>query len=248
MTTILCAMLLATPQQVQPQKWTVGETVRQGLVWQAGKDKPLLLVFHGHGGTAKNIARTTRYHELWPEANVVYLQGLVGVKGVTDPSGSRTGWQKGAGTYDDRDLKFVKVVLDWAAKELGAKPSTTFATGHSNGSQFTWVAGAAYPDRFAALAASCGPSVESASKIAGLPCFVAAGKADPVVPIEGMERFIDSMKSARNVKESEAAKVDGALVYGGKAKLVVWKYDGGHQPPGGLYGRFVGFFKESAPK
>src|SRR5689334_3800197 len=40
---------------------------------------PLLLVFHGHGGTAQIVARRLRLHELWPQAIVAYLQGLPGV-------------------------------------------------------------------------------------------------------------------------------------------------------------------------
>src|SRR5262245_1641470 len=51
---------------------------------------PLVLVFHGHGGTAGIYARWLGIHELWPEAVVVYLQGLPGVGVITDPSGRQS--------------------------------------------------------------------------------------------------------------------------------------------------------------
>jgi polyhydroxybutyrate depolymerase len=72
---------------------------------------PLLFVFHGHGGTAQFVARRFRLHELWPEAIVVYMQGMPGVPGITDQAGERNGWQKNPGEVGDRDLKFVDTAL-----------------------------------------------------------------------------------------------------------------------------------------
>ena len=37
---------------------------------------PLVLGFHGHGGRAEFVARRWSLHTLWPEAIVIYLQGL----------------------------------------------------------------------------------------------------------------------------------------------------------------------------
>src|SRR5512138_2200728 len=68
---------------------------------------PLVLVFHGHGGTAQFVARRLRLHELWPQAIIAYLQGLPGVAGITDPEGKRNGCQKNPGEMDDRDVRFV---------------------------------------------------------------------------------------------------------------------------------------------
>ena len=54
---------------------------------------PLVFVFHGHGGSGANIERRFDIEGLWPDAIVVYPDGLVGHKGVTDPAGVETGWQ-----------------------------------------------------------------------------------------------------------------------------------------------------------
>jgi len=58
---------------------------------------PVVLVFHGHGGTARYAARTFALHRHWPEAIVVYPQGLNTPGRRTDPEGRRPGWQHAAG-------------------------------------------------------------------------------------------------------------------------------------------------------
>ena len=72
---------------------------------------PLVFDFHGHGGTAKHAARTHHFHEAWPEAVVVYMQGLNTPGKLTDPEGKKSGWQSGPGDQKDRDLKFFDAVL-----------------------------------------------------------------------------------------------------------------------------------------
>ncbi len=51
------------------------------------------------------------YHKHWPEAIVVYMQGLNTPGALTDPDGKRPGWQKTFGDQGDRDLKFFDAVL-----------------------------------------------------------------------------------------------------------------------------------------
>src|SRR5262245_40801632 len=61
------------------ETWTVDGVERTALVATprtSAPHQPLVLVFHGHGGTSANAARTFRIHELWPEAVVIYPQGL----------------------------------------------------------------------------------------------------------------------------------------------------------------------------
>src|SRR5688572_30132023 len=45
---------------------------------------PLILAFHGRGGDARKAAESMRYHLHWPEAIVVYPQGL-NTPGGPDP-------------------------------------------------------------------------------------------------------------------------------------------------------------------
>ena len=68
-----------------------------------------------------NAARSFRYHELWPEAIVVYMQGLKTPGQLTDPKGLRAGWQKEKGDQDDRDLKFFDAVLQSLKKDYKSR-------------------------------------------------------------------------------------------------------------------------------
>src|SRR5580765_7228602 len=93
---------------------------------------PVVLVFHGHGGTSLNAARTFRIHDAWPEALVIYPQGLPTSGQIVDPQGKLPGWQHVPGGEGDRDLKFVDAMLSWVTGKYGLNPAHTFAAGHSN--------------------------------------------------------------------------------------------------------------------
>ena len=90
MMTLLLALLLATgdPEKVE---WKVEGAAREGLVCAPSKEgagaPPLVFGFHGHGGSMQNAARSFKLHELWPEAVVIYLQGLPTPGQLTDPEG-----------------------------------------------------------------------------------------------------------------------------------------------------------------
>src|SRR5437667_8588175 len=91
-------VLLFLPSQVPtPRTWDVDGVQREALVFEPAKktaDKvPLVFDFHGHGGTAKQAARTHHVHEAWPDALVVYMQGLNTPGKLTDPEGKKSGWQ-----------------------------------------------------------------------------------------------------------------------------------------------------------
>ena len=90
-------------------------------------------------GAAANFA----YHELWPEAIAVYMQGLNTPGALTDPEGKKPGWQKTVGDQNDRDLKFFDAVLATLKKDYKVDEKRIYATGHSNGGGFTYLLWAA---------------------------------------------------------------------------------------------------------
>ena len=96
---------------------------RQALIHvPAGKAQtpaPVVFVFHGHGGSMAPASRAFGLHTLWPDAIIVYPQGLP-TSGMTDPEGKLPGWQKSPGDYADRDLKFFDAML---ARQLPALAS-----------------------------------------------------------------------------------------------------------------------------
>src|SRR5688500_17503623 len=115
MNEILLTLMMTMSGDPERMEWKVGDLVREGLVCAPAKEAsgapPLVFGFHGHGGSMQNAARSFKLHDLWPEAVVVYLQGVPTPGRLTDPDGKRTGWQHGAGDQDDRDLKFFDAVV-----------------------------------------------------------------------------------------------------------------------------------------
>jgi polyhydroxybutyrate depolymerase len=109
---------------------------------------PLILVFHGRGDSNEKFATAVKLHRDWPEAIVVYPQGL-----FIDTAPPMRGWQYRLGTYDDRDLKLT----DWLLAEIGRRysiaPQSTYVAGFSNGGHFTLLLMAERSSTFAAFAA-----------------------------------------------------------------------------------------------
>ena len=50
---------------------------------------PVVFVFHGHGGSSRQVARSLAISREWPEAISVYMQGLPTPGQLTDPDGLR---------------------------------------------------------------------------------------------------------------------------------------------------------------
>src|SRR4051812_1317347 len=108
--TVLFAICAASFLRAAPadalahREWTVDGVKREALVYlpsDTSKPAPLVFVFHGHGGSSNQAARSFRIHELWPEAIVVYPQGLHTPGRLTDPNGEKNGWQAQIGDQND---------------------------------------------------------------------------------------------------------------------------------------------------
>jgi polyhydroxybutyrate depolymerase len=140
------------------REWTIDSVQREALVYVPDSAKtnasPVVFAFHGHGGNMRQIARSFHIHELWPEAIVVYMQGLNTPGRLTDPEGKKPGWQHGAGEQGDRDLKFFDEVLATLRKEYKVDNKRIFATGHSNGGGFTYLLWTTRAEQFTAFAPS----------------------------------------------------------------------------------------------
>src|SRR5262245_9478766 len=148
------------------REWMIGETTREALLYVPAAAKstpaPVVFAFHGHGGTMQHAAAMFDYQHVWPEAIVVYMQGLNTPGRLTDPEGKRPGWQNLPGGQDDRDLKFFDAVLATLKSDYKVDESRIYATGHSNGGGFTYLLWRTRGDVFAAVApsAASGPGPE----------------------------------------------------------------------------------------
>lgn len=232
--------------------WQIGSDERQALVWlpevePSDEPLPLILGFHGHGGTAQNAARRFRLHELWPEAVVVYPQGLPTVGRLTDPEGKRSGWQQEAGLYEDRDFRFVDDIVFDLAEEIPIAIDRIYSTGHSNGAGFTYLLWAARPGLLSAIA----PSAGGARGLRQLdprpiPVLHIAGTEDPLVKIEGQRRLMTLLRQFNGCDPEAEIWEEGVELYRSPngTPVLTYIHNGGHRYRDEAPELIIKFFRE----
>ena len=232
------------------QTYTVDGQRRMALIYPNSATAPktgapLLLVFHGHGGRVEGTARRFNLQQLWPEAVVVYLQGLPGVVGITDAEGKLPGWQKNPGELGDRDVKFVDAVLEQIQKQYKTDPQRVYALGHSNGSRFVNVLWKMRGEKFAAFCAASGPGGLMVSGAVPKPIFMIAGEKDQLVPYQGQVMSIEFVRRLLQT-DSSKAKTEGYTrtepgING--TELMTYLHPGGHEFPPEALPLAVQFFQ-----
>lgn len=202
---------------------------------------PLIFGFHGHGGNRRNAARSFRLEQLWPEAIVVYMQGLP-TPGMTDPNGEKNGWQQNAGEQGDRDLAFFDTVLEDVSSRFRVAPSRTFSMGHSNGGRFSYLLWSKRGDKFAAFGPSASPV--GLMPIEPKPAFIMAGETDEVV------RFASQQRSINRVLRIDGHRGDGKKIaeyttrYDGATPVITYVHPDGHRFTSEAMPMMITFFRE----
>ena len=231
------------------REWTVDNVGREALVFAPDKAKskptPVVFGFHGHGGSMNNAARSFRYHELWPEAIVVYMQGLKTPGQLTDPNGLRAGWQKEKGDQEDRDLKFFDAVLQSLKKDFKIDESRIYCGGHSNGGSFTYLLWAERGETFAAVAPSGSAALKIKSQLKPKPVFHVAGENDPLVRYQWQKMMIESLKELNQCEAGQAWDGKSTLFPSKTGNPVITLITSqGHKFPSEAPPLIVKFFKE----
>jgi len=210
---------------------------------------PLVFVFHGHGGNGAAIERKMQIEELWPEAIVVYPDGLVGHQGITDPQGTKPGWQTRLGERGDGDIKFYDTMLATLRSKLAVDPARVYLMGHSNGSAFVSLLLNQRGDAIAATAnMSAQPSARLLDSDPVRSMFMSMGMQDPIVPYDNQKRSIPLAEQKLGVDRSRAT-VRGYLrsePARGNLELQTYVYPGAHAPPAEVPRLVVEFFERHA--
>lgn len=258
--TILVLLLgvFTTSAALEQREWKIDGVVRKALVWipatATNSAAPLVFAFHGHGGSMQQAARSFHYHELWPEAVTVYMQGLPTPGKLTDPEGKRNGWQSAAGNQGDRDLRFFDAVLGSLEKECNIDTNRVYCTGHSNGGGFTYLLWAERGDVFAAVAPSAALSVDAAPKLKPKPALHVAGTNDTLVKYAWQEQMMRMVKKRNGCAASgKPWASDGDLIgtiYPSESgtPFVTLISPGTHKFPAEAPALIVRFFKEHTRK
>lgn len=246
--------LFASVSQVsraEESRWQVDGVERSAWVERpaakAGEaSAPLVFVFHGHGGTARQAALSFRLHEAWPEACVVYPQGLPTAGVLTDAEGKRAGWQMRPGAQGDRDLAFFDAMRESFGREPGLDAARVFVTGHSNGGAFAYLLWAERREILRAIAPSGAVLAARDARLRPLPVLHLAGMDDGLVKFAWQERMMDEVLRV-NGGGSRGASSPGEVIYPatreGGAETVLFIHDGGHRFPNDGGARIAMFFK-----
>ena len=150
------------------------------------KPASLVLVFHGGGGTGRQIAAHTGFSRLADR------EGFI----VAYPDAVRRSWNDGredmrqeAVRTDVDDVAFVSALIDAVAREHPIDPNRIYATGISNGACFANYLAAKLSRRIAAIApvaGSIGTAFESKFRPdEPVSVLMINGAADPLIRYEG---------------------------------------------------------------
>lgn len=236
------------------REWVVDGVKREALVCLPDgiangerKPVPVVFAFHGHGGSMRQASRSFPIHRLWPEALVVYPQGLPTPSALVDREGRQAGWQGKAGAQDDRDLKFFDVMLADLRTRYPVDEKRIYATGHSNGGLFTYLLWAERGDTFAAFAPSAALLAAGFSKAPPKPVLHIGSPQDPLVKFSWQERMLDTVLALNGCGPLKP-DATGYTVYPSKknAEVAIYLHDGGHRYPEAAPALIVAFFKSHA--
>ena len=149
---------------------------------------PLVLVFHGGGGTPEQIERESRFSELADREAFI----------VAYPAGYRRSWNDGRGSDavaaqrdGSDDVGFVAALIDDVGSTFRIDSKRIYATGISNGAMFSHRLGIALSSRIAAIAPVAGGLPQSLLTRfvpqAPVSALIVHGTLDPLVPYRGGE-------------------------------------------------------------
>jgi polyhydroxybutyrate depolymerase len=218
---------------------------------------PVVIVFHGGGGSADSVRRQTRMSAKGEAEGfiVVYPQGSGGFAGKL-----RT-WNAGTccgQAMKDRvdEIAFVAALLDDLQATVAIDRARVYATGISNGGMMAYEVACALADRIAAIAVVAGEmtALDRCRPSRPVPVLVIHGSADRNLPIEGgpgakaiavhevrsLASAVDFWRRHDGCSENTQSEVDGAVrrtrypsCSGGSEVELVTIEGGGHSWPGG---------------
>ena len=233
--------LAVTEASAEIMRWQVNGETREAIVQapdraDSGEALPLVLSFHGYGDNMENF-QYTNVHIAWPDAVVVYFQGLErsrGLRGwVTEPGGS------------NRDLALVDVALASLKERFRIDDDRIYATGYSNGGGFTYLLWSERADVFAAFAPVAARFRDGVRPEMPRPVFVIAGDQDRVVDFEDQQEAFELAIDVNSVRDESMECGNGCTLYGAAtaAPVMVWVHHGAHVYPRGASEGIATFFR-----
>ena len=232
--------------------WNVAGFPREALVFPpvtGGAAKhPLIFAWHGHGGKMDNVADSMHFQILWPEAIVVYPQGL---NTVTNNAAGGYGWQKEKGDDSDRDLKFFDAMLTTLRQKYSIDDTRIYTTGFSNGTGFSYLLWVERGQILAAMGAVAGVMADSEQeKPAKRRALIAIfGTGPGTVSEEVKDKTINRARQINSTGTgqpcSKPVGADSCILYPSTTQTPVREitHSGGHEYPDWAPDEIVRFFR-----
>ena len=228
-----------------PQTLTVDGQERQyvvafGPVATRDKRNPVLLVWHGLGGSGRGVVSLISGPD-WPEAIRIAPQGLPRTfRGHKGPP--RRGWQVRSGEYNDRDLAFFDALIGQLRASGCVDPAQVYSTGFSNGAFFSHLLACVRPRYLAAVAPVGGGGPFEACR-AQVPILIHHGTDDPIVSYDRAKASFEAWRTKNGCKPA-TLPVQGCISAPACAQpLKMCVASTGHRWPGGAAARIAEFFK-----
>ena len=237
-------------QQGTTMHWTIDGVQREALVFAPHATKgaakhPLVIAFHGHGGQMLSTSVRMHFQTLWPQAIVVYPQGL-NTSTVLDPAGTSPGWQGKAGDLGDRDLRLFDAIVATMKRSYAVDRRRIYVTGFSNGAVFSLLLWAERAKTVAAIGEVAGRLDPSETLTSARAFLAVAGRSDTVAPFAVQRQTVQQARqidSASGVASPCGRYCRFYRSTNGPVPVKTFIHPGGHVYPTWAPTEIVKFFK-----
>lgn len=158
------------------------------------KPVPVVIMFHGGGGTARGAMRETGWTQKADKEGFLAVFPEATPPDPTKPSRFGTNgqaWNDGSGGFHSGernipDVAFISAMIDDLIARFAVDRRRIYATGFSNGASMAFRVGVDLSERIAAIAPVAGTLWIKQPKLdRPVSLFYVSGDADPLNPIEG---------------------------------------------------------------
>lgn len=190
--------------------------------------------------------RGMAFENSWPEAIVVYPQGLPTPGIIMDFEGKKAGWQNQAGQKGDRDLKFVDAILKTLREKYSIDENRIYATGFSNGGLFSYLLLSQRSNVFAAVAPGGAVLLPQVPLTRSRPVFHYGGKSDRLARFEKQQATIDQIRKFNDCSDQGESCGENCTLYSSSkgAPLETFIHPFGHFYPPAVSPLIVKFFQD----
>jgi polyhydroxybutyrate depolymerase len=209
---------------------------------------PLVFAFHGHGGNMQGAAQSMHFQDLWPEAIIVYPQGVTNRPGPIDPQGTKTGWQVEANQSNgvgNADLDFFDAMVATMRQKFSVNDARIYTTGFSSGGLFSYLLWAERGKTIAAIGEVAGRLWDSEHLTEPRALLAIGGQADHTDPFPLQEQTVATAKQVDNATGASQPCGQNCTLYASTSNTPVKTifHPGAHVYPPWAPAEIVTFFK-----